>query len=85
MKKGEEEYQTTDAYKKYVEDLKRELGVHAMATDEGWLPTDQCKNDPEGWRAYVHAAEGQDELCLGWATTAVAQVTTNPMLTAKCL
>ena len=77
MKKGEEEYLASDVYKKLEEELKK----------DGIDEDDIHKNDkdPEGWRAYVRAAEGQDELCFAWATTAVAQVASNPMLSAKCL
>jgi len=77
MKKGEEEYLASDAYKKLAEEREKSGDV-----DEDVVRNDR---DPEGWRAYVRAAEGQDELCFQWATTAVAQVASNPMLSAKCL
>ena len=77
MKKGEEEYLASDAYKKLAEERAK-----SAADDEDDVKNDK---DPEGWRAYVQAAEGQDELCFQWATTAVAQVASNPMLSAKCL
>ena len=77
MKEEEKAYLASDAHKAWAE---------AQAKDgkdeEDPASTDR---DPEGWTAYLHAAEGQDDLCFGWANTAVGQVAANPMLSAKCL
>ena len=76
MKKGRAEYLDSVAYEKLAE----ELAKHPEEDD-----VTKNDKDPEGWSAFVRAAEGQDELCFGWATAAVAQVASNPMLSAKCL
>jgi hypothetical protein len=77
MKKGEEEWLASDAAKALAE----ERAKNGDADDD----VAKSDSDPEGWRAYVRAAEGQGEPCFVWATTAVAEVACNPMLSAKVL
>lgn len=77
MKKGEEEYLASDAYKKFKEERDKDA-------EEG-KDKEYPETDPEGWTAYLQAAEGQDDVCFQWANTAVTQVVSNPMLSAKCL
>ena len=77
MKKGEEEYVASDAHKKFREEREKDA---AEGKEEAYPET-----DPEGWTAYLQAAEGQDDVCLAWANTTVSQVASNPALSAKCL
>lgn len=76
MKKEEEEYLASEAHKKYKEDK--------LSKEDKGQDDEYADNDPEGWTAYLHAAEGQDEACFAWANTTVECVS-NPMLSAKCV
>jgi hypothetical protein len=55
MKKGEEEYLASDAYKKFKEERDKDA-------EEG-KDKEYPETDPEGWTAYLQAAEGQDDVC----------------------
>jgi len=62
MKKGLEEYEASDEFKKLKEEQNK----------EGADDDDIIDKDIGGWTAYVQAAEGIDELCFNWATIAIA-------------